>query len=394
MEKIKNKVINGIMLVVFFASVVGCKNVINLEKNSPQKAASDYVNNLIFQNNIMSGREADYEIPDFFNEFDVVELDGNIRSFASYSREEKLAMVKVWKEANVEGISKELENNETILSDVIELNNAVKKSIRKASRSVLENQKESFLNNYSKELGRLIQKEEKARNSSSGSSFNQKKITEDCIIDSNFKKFMKDYEQGRMVHEAGLVGHISMMHLTKEAAKKLAETADGLTEMTITSFPYHNTTVWPGQTDGVQYEPVGYWCGSSEGGANEVHLIKAVGQYTEFTRCVHWYEFKWPWERIGEKKDINRKAVEYAESRLGIPYIPKGSSIQIPYLDNFVWYKYSDKYSYCSQIVWKSFKSAGGEQYDFDAGSSWISPLERYLSLKTKEITSWKNKKK
>ena len=180
MKKIKNKVINGIMLVVFFASVVGCKNVINLEKNSPQKAASDYVNNLIFQNNIMSGREADYEIPDFFNEFDVVELDGNIRSFASYSREEKLAMVKVWKEANVEGISKELENNETILSDVIELNNAVKKSIRKASRSVLENQKESFLNNYSKELGRLIQKEEKARNSSSGSSFNQKKITEDC----------------------------------------------------------------------------------------------------------------------------------------------------------------------------------------------------------------------
>ena len=56
-------------------------------------------------------------------------------------------------------------------------------------------------------------------------------------------------------------------------------------------------------------------------------------------------------------------------------------------------YKYSDDYSYCSQIVWKGFKAAGGLQYDFDAGSPWISPLEIYLSLKTKEITSWKNNK-
>ena len=393
MKSINNKMFNKIMLVIIFASLIGCKNIVSSEKNSPEKAASDYINNLISQNNILSGREADYEIPVFFNGFDVAEMDGSRHSFASYSREEKLAMIKAWKEANIQGVAEKLKNNETILSDLIELNLAVEKSIRKASRSALENQKKSFINNYTKELERLIKKEEKARNSSSGSSFNQKSITEDCLIDSSFKKFMKDYEQGRMVHEAGLIGHISMMHLTNKRALEVAKNANGLTEMTITSFPYHNTTVWPEQKDGVQYEPVGYWCGSSEGGAKEVHLIKAVGQYTEFTRCGHWYEFKWPWERIGEKKEINKKAVEYAESRLGVPYIPKGSAIQIPYLDNFVWYKYSDKYSYCSQIVWKSFKSAGGIQYDFDAGSSWISPLEIYLSLKTKEITSWKNKK-
>ena len=146
---------NKIMLVIIFASLIGCKNIVSSEKNSPEKAASDYINNLISQNNILSGREADYEIPDFFNGFDVAEMDGSRHSFASYSREEKLAMIKAWKEANIQGVAEKLKNNETILTDLIALNSAVEKSIRKASRSALENQKESFINNYTKELEQL-----------------------------------------------------------------------------------------------------------------------------------------------------------------------------------------------------------------------------------------------
>ncbi|MBR5646644.1 MAG: hypothetical protein IKX23_08410 [Treponema sp.] len=62
MKSINNKMFNKIMLVVFFTSLIGCKNIISSEKNSPEKVAAEYVNNLLKQSNIMTGRSADYEI--------------------------------------------------------------------------------------------------------------------------------------------------------------------------------------------------------------------------------------------------------------------------------------------------------------------------------------------
>ncbi|MBR5646643.1 MAG: hypothetical protein IKX23_08405 [Treponema sp.] len=303
----------------------------------------------------------------------------------------------MWKDAYVESIVSKLSDDEISLTCISELNDVVTKSLKKAERAAYEDQKESFLTNYSKELSKLVRKQEKERNSSSGSSIKTKNITEDCLIKKNFDVLLKNYEKGRILHEKGAIGHVSLMHLTNKKANEIKDSANGWTRMTVTSFAYHNTTTWPGQSDGVQYEPVGYWCGNCEGGAEEVNLLKAVGEYTKFTQCgKNWYEFKWPWERIGENKSINEKAVNFAESRLGVPYIPKGGDWQIPYLDNFVKYKWSDDYSYCSQIVWRSFKDAGGKQYDFEDNLSlpWISPNDIYVNHKTDKITSWKNDKK
>lgn len=196
-----------------------------------------------------------------------------------------------------------------------------------------------------------------------------------------------------------------MMYMEDEDVKMYTKKDlwTGTTKAAITSYPPHND--WPGQVDGVQLEPIGYWCQEDEGlaGAKDVKVLKVVGQYSWF-KWVNG-KFKVPGQQIGESTAVNNKAVSYADKiktekdeqgniiKKGRPYVPAGAKAKQPnaqYVAEFIMYKNSDEYSYCSQLVWKGYKESGTD-YNFAILLPWISPFDIQASAKTKAVTEWTN---
>lgn len=59
-------------------------------------------------------------------------------------------------------------------------------------------------------------------------------------------------------------GHASLMN---GSSWQTSWKKDGLLKATITSSPKEKSAQWIGKIDGVQYEPIGYWAGTSDGSA-------------------------------------------------------------------------------------------------------------------------------
>lgn len=147
----------------------------------------------------------------------------------------------------------------------------------------------------------------------------------DNVDPNSKKKFVKNYKRGRILRDAtSYPGHASMMYVANTDGN---DKWDGMTYVTITSYPPHDA--WPGQKNGVQLEPLGYWCGNDKSlvGAEEVHLLKDVGQRSWFEGSIFKGNLKLPGSKIGESTTVNDRAIAKAEQlrQKGCPYVPAGS---------------------------------------------------------------------
>ena len=396
---------------VFTIMITGCKNTILDQGKKPESVAKAYVENMFSFNNISNGRNADdFCIPEFFYEMKVVEEDGTEKTFADCTDAEKAMMVEAWKETQISEYAKVLENDTTLLQAIAIENSAFERAASKTKRCAEEEREEAFAKSYAEAYAKGIRKIEKQREADEET----EPVESDGFVErwkaslnrKTLNTYVKNYKRGRVLYaNSKYPGHASMMYLDKDKVDSNKVLSwDGMKMATITSYPKHGA--WPGQVDGIQLEPIGYWCGSDSGleNAEDVKLLKVVGQYSWFD----WVDgsFKVPGQWIGESTSVNDKAVSWADKRKtevdeatgeiikeGIPYVPgtkKDGKGNLNYVYEFIKYKDSDEYSYCSQVVWKGYKQSG-TGYNFAITLPWISPWDIDFSLKTREVTTWSN---
>lgn len=205
-------------------------------------------------------------------------------------------------------------------------------------------------------------------------------ISSDCLVSNSIEIIKNNYQKGRILvctdSDVGLddkiyIGHASIM---SESLWNEKYETNGLEKCMFTSTPNSETaSKWEGKTDGVQFEPIGYWAGNSESSANNVKILKVRNKIWVWD----WFNSHFSYPDASESEGSN--AVDSVKCDEGKKYNW-----------NFCW-KWDTNSYYCSQLVWKAWSNVSNA-YDLSWSLFWVSPSDLVCSEKTVEIASFKNK--
>lgn len=150
-------------------------------------------------------------------------------------------------------------------------NEAFNMALDEASRSIIKKSSIKIFESYISNLDKLEKKYEYFSRSSSSE---YKDVSKCTLVDTSVEIFERNYKKGRVLINtckkketgSGYFGHASMM--SEESFNEIWK-QDVNSKATISSFPDNGNkklgssgTVWEGMKDGVQKEPIGYWCGN------------------------------------------------------------------------------------------------------------------------------------
>ena len=384
MKKTKFKCV-FIITVIFMA--LSCKNNVNVQlkagDNSAQTVAEDYFNIVCMQSNMVNARALTEECyPDILYETIITDENDEIISFADLDAESQKKFYEVWKEDFIRELTEKIESDSD-LKEMVELENeAFMETASNLNRTAFsEKDLESFFKQYEKNLKRLIDKADTARRASSKKSLIR--IEDGKLIQKSVKTFSDNYKKGRiLVNKKGsssdsgsYLGHASMMCYDE---KKDKWTDDISAKATITSYP-HNTergTTWEGQTDGVQYEPIGYWCGTK--GAPSVIILDVGCEVWNKDLVKTWYT---------ATDEEHNTAVDKADDHLGKPY--NWDFVKLK-KNKGMWD--TDKF-YCSSLVFRAWYDTN-KKYSLHTNFLYVRPASLVASNNSKIITKYENKEK
>ena len=368
---------------ILLLGLAGCSNLADVTKSietaEPEfktniQIATEYIENKIKIDSMCNSRSAkSNDYPSFMSNNDIVDKEGNRILFDDFTEEEKQVFYSVWKEALLNSIVEKLDADDGLVEMMVFENEVFR--MTEKNRSLLNTSPEMFLKNYQKNLKKLLKKNNAETTSRSSSASSGKKISNNCNVTSSYNKFKSNYKKGRLLicsdntSSSGslYIGHISMMHKDKCEDSWLN---NSLARAAITSYPIQKPELWPDQSDGVQYEPIGLWVGNDTGSANKVSIYD-VGA----TRWV-WDWWKSHFEYQYASSSERNRAVYYAECQLGKPY-----SWDLL----FQWHIWE---FYCSSLCNAAWNYAG---YCFSTGL-WVTPSDIAASGYTKVICSYNNK--
>ena len=397
------KLIRFVALCVALISV-GCSNSheqaleeIDSESLSNRQIATQYVDNMLKMNDICSSRSAtDSDYPLFLYGTDIVDKNGNKIFFEDFSEEEKQVFYEVWKEKYIENLEDKMGAIDSLAGRLVMENKAFIMTEKGAARSVISNP-EKFLEKYLKNLEKLG-KTASARNAGKGE--NQNVITEGCNNHVSIEKMKSVYKKGRVLvctdynssgsssgsgsssnssgsssgsgsssnSSGGNFGHASIM---SENEWNPFWEDDARSKATVTSYALWAGAQWEGKTDGVQYEPIGVWTGTSGGSSHNVSIFD-VGS----SKWV-WAWFKSHYEFTNAPDSAYNGAAEYAKNQIG-----KGYWI---HLIN----KNDTSSFYCSQLCYKAWIEQSSA-YDLSFGTLAL-PSNIASSSNSRLVVSYSN---
>ena len=368
-----------------FATIILCscsseqtKKQIQLE-NSVEKFIENLVNFSFasFKSRAAKAESLSAEEIAFFEKLEIEDENGNSVLFSQLSVQEQNDIVELWFTDYKADLLEKVYDDEFLLDYIEKVNkgNEIASSMNPATQKEYDELVLQYSGIIETENPRT---NKKARSSSASDT--KIRIEEHEMNYASKEKLKANYKPGRILIGTGtsssgsLVGHSSMIYVNpwNENLDRNVSTF-----MSITSFPHdgHQKVIWDGQTDGVQFEPIGYWCG------------------TAACKTVKLYDVKK--KKFTTKKNVNsyilnsseyQKALNFAYSKLGKPYPPyKGGVTKY----DFITYANSDVYYYCSSLVRRSFLQVN---IDVDPdGRSYVSPADIASSNYTYKVANWKN---
>lgn len=362
---------------------ISCQNGFNVkisEDNevSPSSIAESYVSKITSIDKIFSRSANSQDYSDIFYSMEIEDEEGNKINFADFSDEEKKIFIEDWKSEYIEELTQKFIADPDLAEMVNLENEAFYASLESSSgsRAIKSYDTEKFLEFYEKQLSKIAKQNSNARAVATSN-----EITSDCLVSSSVENFKNNYQKGNFLvckdsssnSSSSYIGHASMMYY--ETFQDEWKT-NGLANATITSSPQSKSAQWTGKTDGVQYEPIGYWAGNSSGSANKVSIFKVQGikkTWRLFRKTVTKYNAPSDQERA--------KAVSNADSNLGKAYNR-----------NFFAKWKTDKF-YCSQLVWRAWYDIDSK-YDLSWGNLalLVSPADLANSQKSILLVSYQNK--
>lgn len=360
--------------------LVGCKaNLQFSDYKKTEKTASDlalnYFENLNKKSNIANERAISQECyPDEIYDIVLYDENGNRIYFEDLPEDKKSEFYLQWKKEGIKELEEKILSNESF-KDMIEIENeAFNQTSSMVERSAYNFSSQEFYECYSKNLEKILKQNTTfSRGSSSSSSSTD--VTSGNLVESSLEVFKRNYKQGRILINTcsqsetgfGYIGHASMM-IDTEYNKEWND--DISSRVTVTSFPSGKGTVWNGMINGVQEEPIGYWCGNK--GAQNVSILDV--------RKKWWSWFKKYYADATD--DEHKTAVNFAISQKGKPYISDPSFVLFG-----MWR--TDSY-YCSSLVFRSWHEVSSD-YNLNTNILWVAPSDLYASDRTKLIESYKN---
>lgn len=362
-----------ICLVVLLAGCNGNLQISNysLEEKSALELAVNYFDNIVRKSNITNERSIDSDcFPDELYEVEIYDDSGNVILFDELSYEQKCDFYKIWRNDGIKELEKKLISDDSFKDMLAIETQAFNMTIESSERSIFKVSLDNFVNQYEKNLERLQKNNISA---SRGSSKECTSISDGNLVEKSLDTFEANYKQGRILINTcsrqetsfGYIGHSSMMS-EKELNENWRENKNN--RATITSFPNDKGTRWDGMTDGVQKEPIGYWCGDNA--AQNVSILDV--------RSKKWKWFKTYYTNASDED--HKKAVEYAEKQIGKPYNK-----------NLVLFgMWSTNSFYCSSLVYKSWYEVNSK-YDLKTNIMWVAPSDLYASDRTYLIKSYSN---
>ena len=380
MKKICNLISVGVLFIA-----VGCSLGVRTEENQisvsndPSIIAKEYVQKMISFDELTSSRSAsnDYDYPDLIYMLEIEDEDGNPILFEDMSDAEKVAFYSYWQEQTVQELTEKFEDDADLAKMISLENAAFAETMEESGRSAIKSgDYGKFAKKYEKNLANFIEQECKADGNRAAAHASE--ITKDCLVATSVEIFKNNYKKGNILickdtsssSASSFIGHASMMYAdgwNPEWEK------NGLARTTVTSSPIAKSAQWDGKIDGVQYEPLGYWAGNSDGSAAKVSIQEIKGK-----------KWVWNWFKSGYRyykpTDSERNsAVNYAENQLGKEY------------HWFFLNKWYTKEFYCSQLVWRSWYEVD-HNYDSSLGPLilFVSPGD--IASKTDTIATIQNK--
>lgn len=376
----KLKFIAFLFAIIVFISCQNGFNVKISEDNevSPSSIAESYVSKVTSIDKIFSRSANSQDYSDIFYSMEIEDEEGNKINFADFSDEEKKIFIEDWKSEYIEELTQKFIADPDLAEMVNLENEAFYATLESSSgsRAIKSYDTEKFLEIYEKQLSKIAKQNSNARAVATSN-----EITSDCLVSSSVENFKNNYQKGNFLvckdssssSSSSYIGHASMMYY--ETFQDEWKT-NGLANATITSSPQSKSAQWTGKTDGVQYEPIGYWAGNSSGSANKVSIFKVQGikkTWRLFRKTVTKYNAPSDQERA--------KAVSNADSNLGKAYNR-----------NFFAKWKTDKF-YCSQLVWRAWYDIDSK-YDLSWGNLalLVSPADLANSQKSILLVSYQNK--
>jgi hypothetical protein len=379
----KKTKVKCVFIVMAISMALSCKNNVNVQvkngDNSAQAIAEDYFNIVCMQSNMVNARALTEEsYPDILYETIITDENDEIISFADLDAKSQKEFYEIWKEDFIGDLTGKLLTDSN-LKEIVEIENeAFIETASSSSRAVFtERDIESFFKQYEKNFNKLVKNSVAARGASSGNSLIR--IEDGEIIPESLKIFSENYKKGRFLVNtnssdsdiSGYLGHTSLMcydNVEPNWAKDISLKA------TITSYPLNTTkgTTWVGQTDGVQYEPVGYWCGTK--GAPTVLILDV-------------YRTVWKWftkTAYMATDEEHNTAVDKADDHLGKPY--NWDFVKLK-KDKGMWD--TDKF-YCSSLVFRAWYDTN-KKYSLNTNILYVRPASLVASNNSIIIARYEN---
>lgn len=371
----KSKKYLKILLGVLVLSTIlfSCENNIDegADFDSVETVALTYVANMFESMNVLNPRNSfENSEEDFFSNMDIEDEYGNKICFSDLSPFEKELLKLDLTEGYVDDLTKQLEEDNGLLELIQIENEAFKNAIRSSRNKNLS--QEDFIIRLMSEFERLSVKKE-SRNSSG----KLKDIERDKINTSSVQKLKSVYKKGRVLvskdssTSSSGFGHASIMNYDKWNP---AWENNMILKCTMTSSPIEKGGNWDGKFDGVQEEPIGAWCGTSEGSAKTVSILD-VGKSKFVWKGVNSY-----WSFTNASNNDYTKAANNASDKEGRPYSE---------LYEMINKKNTDSY-YCSQLVWRAWYDVSNE-YDLST-TFFVLPSHLITSKNSRLVTSYSNK--
>lgn len=349
-----------------------------LAEKSFEQISTETVEKLITMDKMFSYNEEIDLYPSVLNEITIEDEDGNPLFFKDFSPEEKKVFYEDWKQNLCDELLEKLEKDDGLAEIYNMENEAFSETLNspQGERCVKNFNPEKFIRLYEKNLQKKIKLDTERAASKKG------EITSGCLKSSSVETFKKYYQKGNFLvckdtsssssSSGSYTGHASLMN---GSSWQTSWEKDGLLKATITSSPKEKSAQWIGKIDGVQYEPIGYWAGTSDGSAKKVSIYKV-----QHVKKVKKSVFKTETVKTDVTSSERNAAVSKAETY-------KGKDYSWLYID-----KWREDKIYCSQLVWKSWYSVASD-CDLSLGSAvvFVSPSDLTKSSSAYCLVSYTN---
>lgn len=364
-------------IIMVFIALMGCQNSLSLQViETETDVVEEYVKSIItlYEQDIMVDipEQGVVNLVADYLDAVVIEKDGVQVVFSELSAEDQAQFLAVWQEKEIAQLTARCEEDPSF-KIVLKAKSASIAEAMKASKSVSSL---SFVDAYSA----AYQNKQDSINAAVSAAMEEQGDAKGS--GGGLWALRKYYRRGRILYVKDKssssdflnFGHCSLM--SESLTWNYAWEQDPYNSYLTTSAWGNDKYQYIGyEGQEVGHETVAYWLNMVSKVPVPQFKIYKVGKDVW---VWDWFKSHWEWRNASDS-DAS-KAVNYAKSKIGLPYN-----------FNFVW-KYAEDTFYCSQLVWRAWNKANGDyKLDWGATDTWVTPDDVIGSSNAKHVVTASN---